>query len=291
MKSRRSFLKTTAILAAGSLIFPSDIFAARKRTVGLQLYTLRNDLGIDLNGTLKKISELGYNCLEAAGYKDRKYYGMKAKDFKALVNSMGMILPSTHLVAEKPLDDAPLDIMLNMQAAVDDAAELGVKYLVYAYLRPEERKSMEDYKRYAEQFNKAGEICKKAGIQFAYHNHDFEFAKFDGLMPYDLLLKDTDPPLVKMELDLYWITKAGYSPLEYFKSNPGRFKLWHVKDMDNTPDKKFTEVGNGTINFQLIFDAAKQGGMEYFFVEQDKCKGTPLESIKASFDNLKKIKF
>jgi sugar phosphate isomerase/epimerase len=291
MNSRRSFLKTTALVAAGSLIFPYDILAEKKGTVGLQLYTLRSELEKDLNGTLKKVSELGYNCLEAAGYKEGKFYGLKGKEFKALVNSMGMVLPSSHLVAEKTTPDTPLDILTNMQAAVDDAAELGVKYLVYAYLRPDERKNLDDYKRYAEQFNKAGEICKKAGIQFSYHNHDFEFLKLDGQMPYDLLLKETDPELVKMELDLYWITKAGYDPLQYFKNHPGRFKLWHVKDMENTAEKSFTEVGNGTINFQPIFNAAKQSGMEYFFVEQDKCKGSPLDSIKTSYMNLKKIKF
>jgi sugar phosphate isomerase/epimerase len=289
MKSRRDFIKSSAIIAAGSLVFPADLLAAKKRTIGLQLYTLRNELEKDLNGTLKNISELGYTSLEAAGYKNRKYYGLPAKDFKALVNGMGMSLPSTHLVAEK--SELPLNILTNMQAAIDDAAELGVKYLVYAYLRPEERTSLDDYKRYIEQFNKAGELCKKAGIQFAYHNHDFEFLKLDGQMPYDLLLKETDPTLVKMELDLYWIYKAGYNPLDYFKNNPGRFKLWHVKDMDNSPEKSFTEVGNGTINFQPIFDAAKLSGMEYFFVEQDKCKGAPLDSIKTSFANLKKIKF
>jgi sugar phosphate isomerase/epimerase len=291
MKSRRSFLKTTALAAAGSLIFPYDILAEKKRTVGLQLYTLRNELEKDLNGTLKKISELGYNSLEAAGYNNRKFYGLKGKEFKTLVNSMGMILPSSHLVTEKTSPDAKLDIMEGLQASVDDAAELGVKYLVYAYLRPDERKNLDDYKRLAVQFNKAGELCKKAGIQFAYHNHDFEFIKFDGQMPYDLLLKETDPSLMKMELDLYWITKGGYDPLQYFKSHPGRFKLWHVKDMDNTSEKSFTEIGNGTINFQPIFNAAKESGMEYFFIEQDHCKGSPVESIKTSYNNLKKIKF
>jgi sugar phosphate isomerase/epimerase len=129
----------------------------------------------------------------------------------------------------------------------------------------------------------AAEACKKAGIQFCYHNHDFEFKDMGGQHGYDVLLKETDPGLVKFELDLYWASFAGKDPVEIFRQHPGRFPLWHVKDMDNTPKKFFTEVGNGVIDFKAIFAHARESGMKHYFVEQDICPGSPFESIKKSF--------
>ena len=128
------------------------------------------------------------------------------------------------------------------------------------------------------------EKCAKAGIQFCHHNHDFEFAAQGGVYPYDILLGQTDPKLVKMELDLYWATKAGQDPVKLFEAHPGRFPLWHLKDMDNTPDHKFTEVGNGTIDFKRIFAHKATAGMKYWFVEQDKCPGSPFDSITKSIN-------
>jgi sugar phosphate isomerase/epimerase len=140
----------------------------------------------------------------------------------------------------------------------------------------------------AEQFNKAAEKCKAAGIQFCYHNHDFEFDQQDGKYPYDVLLDNTDPKLVKMEMDLYWVTKAGQDPLKLFEQHPGRFPLWHLKDMDNTAAHSFTEVGNGVIDFKKIFSNADKAGFKYFFVEQDKCPGDPFDSITKSISYIKK---
>jgi sugar phosphate isomerase/epimerase len=172
--------------------------------------------------------------------------------------------------------------------AVDDAATLGQKYMVCAYLFPDERK-MDDYKRHIDLFNKSAETCKAAGIQFAYHNHDFEFKEMDGKLPYDMILSGTDPKLVKMELDLYWASYAGQDPVALFKKHPGRFPLWHVKDMAKTEKREFSEVGEGSINFQRIFDAKKTAGLTHYFVEQDICKRPPLESIAISYRNLAKV--
>jgi sugar phosphate isomerase/epimerase len=149
---------------------------------------------------------------------------------------------------------------------------------------------MDDYKKHAQLFNQAAEVCKKSGIQFGYHNHDFEFVTLEGQTPYDFLLKETDPKLVQMELDLYWISFAGKDPVAYFKKHPGRFPLWHVKDMEKSGERSFTEVGNGSINFQRLFDAKKTAGLKHFFVEQDVSKRTPLESIEISIQNVKKLK-
>ena len=150
----------------------------------------------------------------------------------------------------------PGTILTGWDKAVEDAATLGQKYMVVAYLMPEERKSLDDYKKIAADLNKAGETCKKAGIQLCYHNHDFEFQAMEGTLPFDILMSQTDSKLIKVELDLYWAVKANHQPLDLFKKYPKRIELWHVKDMDNTDKKFFTEVGSGTIDFTSIFKAA-----------------------------------
>src|SRR5258706_14376241 len=171
--------------------------------------------------------------------------------------------------------------------AVDDAATVGIKYMVCAWLSPDERGGIDHYKKLASDLNKAAETCKKAGIQLCYHNHDFEFEKEDGKYKYDVLLNDTDKNLVKMELDLYWVNKAGVDPADLFNQHPGRFPLWHIKDMDNTPEHSFTEVGSGIIDFKKIFTHADKAGLKYFFVEQDKCPGSPFDSITKSITYIK----
>jgi sugar phosphate isomerase/epimerase len=168
---------------------------------------------------------------------------------------------------------------------------LGVRYVVCAWLAPGERESLDDYKRHIETFNRAGEQAKEAGIQFAFHCHDFEFVPLQGVVPYDLLLKDTDGSLVQMEMDLYWITKAGADPLSYFRQYPGRFPLVHVKDMDRTPQKNFTEVGKGVVDFKRVFAQSKLGGIRHYFVEQDETKGPAIESARESYEYLETLDF
>ena len=162
--------------------------------------------------------------------------------------------------------------------------------MICAFLFPPERTKLDDYKRHIELFNKSAEVCKAGGLQFGYHNHDFEFVELEGQMPFDLILKETDPKLVQIELDLYWISFAGKDPVELFKQHPGRFPMWHVKDMEKTPERAFAEVGTGSIDFQRIFNAAETAGVKHYFVEQDICKRPPLESINISFQNVKKLK-
>ncbi len=263
--------------------------------VGLQLYTVRNQMDEDVRGTLQKIAAIGYKNLESAAGKTGHYYGMKPKEFASMVEDMGMklrsshVLPGTQLPEEAPLPPELLTLTNGLQQLVDMAAESGQAYLTCAYMFPSEHKSLDQYKRMIELFNRAGEACKKAGVGFAYHNHDFEFETLEGQVPYDLILAQTDKDLVGMELDLYWATKAGHDPVALFEQHPGRFPMWHVKDMDNTEKKFFTEVGNGTINFQRIFDKAELAGMKYYFVEQDQTPGNPLDSITTSYKNLAKI--
>jgi sugar phosphate isomerase/epimerase len=160
--------------------------------------------------------------------------------------------------------------------------------MVCAYLSNPERGNLDKYKKLADDFNKAAEICKKSGIQFAYHNHDFEFAQQDGKYPYEILLNNTDKNLVKMEMDIYWVVKAKQDPIALINQHPGRFPLWHVKDMASTPNQTFAEVGNGTINFAAIFKQADKAGLKYFFVEQDTTPGNPYDSITQSFNYIKR---
>ena len=176
-----------------------------------------------------------------------------------------------------------------MQEEIEAAQAIGHQYLVCGYLPAEERGSLDDYKKLVELLNRTGERLKKVGIQFGYHNHDFEFTSMEGRLPYDVILAGTDPRLVKMELDLYWITKAGQNPLKYFSAYAGRFPLVHVKDMDATPRHFFTEVGQGTIDFKKILAAARMAGVKHYLVEQDETPASPFSSLKLSIDYLNRL--
>ena len=249
----------------------------------------------DPKGTLAKVAKIGYNSLEGATYTGtEKFYGMDPYTFKGVLSSNGLVMRSCHYRLGEDTEGATLmdgqfkgTILHDWQKSVDDAAQVGIKYMVCAWLSPKERVGLDHYKRMADDFNKAAVTCKKSGIQFCYHNHDFEFDKQDGQYPYDVLLNNTDHDLVKMEMDLYWVTKAGQDPIKLINAHPGRFPLWHLKDMDNTPKHSFTEVGSGVIDFKKIFQLKSKAGMKYFFVEQDQCPGSPFDSIAKSIKYIK----
>ncbi len=285
MTSRRSFLKTSAVLSAGLLAAPK-LFAYDKKYIGLQLYTVRDHMGKDVAGTLAKVAQIGYNSVEA-GYGAGKYYGQTPADFAALLKQNGLIMPSAHYQLGEG-QTAQGTILTGWDKAVDDAASVGQKYMVCAWLSPAERGNLDHFKKLADDFNKAGETCKKAGIQFCYHNHDFEFIQENGKYPYEILLENSDKDLVKMEIDLYWLTKAKQDPIALIEKHPGRFPMWHLKDMDKTDKQMFTEVGNGIIDFKKIFEHNKKAGLKYFFVEQDICPGDPFVSITESITYIKK---
>jgi len=281
---RRAFLNNLVVSSLGgfALTRTSSLFAfpvnKRLSRIGLQLYTVRNPLEKDFEGTLAKVASLGYTEVEFAGY-----FNHKPAEVKAILNRYNLSSPSAHISTSV--------LRGNLQEAIDAAHMVGHQYIVCAYLPAEERRTMDDYKRLIDRFNSAGEQFRKAGIQFAYHNHDFEFQRMDEKLPYDVILAETDPVTVKMEIDLYWITKAGQNPLEYFRRYPGRFPLAHIKDMDATPKRFFTEVGQGTIDFKKILSSAGTAGFKHYFVEQDETPGSPFSSIKISFDYLKQLQF
>ncbi|MFT4154019.1 sugar phosphate isomerase/epimerase family protein [Parafilimonas sp.] len=291
MTTRRFFIKTTSLASAALFVKPGALHF-KDAHIGLQLYTVRNAMGKDPAGTLAKVASIGYNSVEGATYTGTEnFYGLDAKSFAALLKQNGLIMPSSHYRLGEDQEngkDLMGTILHDWDKAVDDAKTAGIKYMVCAWLSPAERGNADHYKLLAERLNKAGETCAKAGIQLCYHNHDFEFTQDNGQLPYDILLSHADKNLVKFELDLYWVNKAGHDPVALFNANPGRFPLWHVKDMDNTPQHAFTEVGNGVIDFKTIFKGADKAGLKYFFVEQDITPGDPFISITKSIDYIKK---
>ncbi|HJQ22930.1 MAG TPA: sugar phosphate isomerase/epimerase [Blastocatellia bacterium] len=246
--------------------------------IGLQLYTVRRELQKDFEGTLARVAGIGYREVEFAGYYERT-----PQQVKAILDKNNLTSPSAHTQLQ--------GLRQGLDKLLDAAHVIGHRYLVLAYLSADERKTLDDYKGVIETLNQAGETCRRAGVQLAYHNHDFEFPPIGGVVPYDLMLKETRPDLVKMELDLYWITKAGQSASQYFAANRGRFALVHVKDMDNTPKRFFTEVGRGVIDFKQLLPQAKRAGVKHFFVEQDETPGSPLDSIKISYDYLHNLRW
>jgi sugar phosphate isomerase/epimerase len=290
MTTRRSFIRSTSLVSAGIFLAPKE-FKMKSSLIGLQLYTVRDAMANDPSGTLAKVAATGYNSLEGATYTgSEKFYGMSPGDFRKLLKHNGLVMLSSHyrLGEEKIKGESQKGAILNdWDKAVDDAAAVGLKYMVCAFLTEAERGDLDHYKKVADDLNKAGERCKKSGIQLCYHNHNFEFVKQGDTYPYDILLA-TDKDLVKMEMDIYWVTKAGQDPIKLFREHPGRFPLWHLKDMDKTPDQGFAEVGNGIIDFKEIFKHKNEAGLKYFFVEQDKTLGSPFDSIKESYVYIKK---
>jgi sugar phosphate isomerase/epimerase len=316
MASRRKFLQQSGAFALGSLLIPqlgkSALFAQRTNypPIGLQLYTMGNLMTTDTKGTLQKLAAIGYKEVESAGSQKGNFYGFKPKEFAAMVKDAGMHWRSAHVggapftmaqimkMAKNAEDSArikmymekmkdapkPLNLTDNYQQLADDAAEGGLSYLVCSSIPVG---TLDEIKTAVEVFTKSGEACKKNGVQFAYHNHVTEFDEVEGNRPFDYILNHTGKDLVKMELDLGWATKAKQDPVALFKLHPGRFPLWHVKDLDNATMEP-TEVGAGVIDFKRIFDNAKESGMKYFFVEQDGAPH-PFEDVAQSYNYLKKM--
>jgi len=298
--NRRKFLQSAGTLALGSMALSGKAASLLnyrpQHPVGLQLFTFFGIIDDDVKGTLTKIAAIGYKEMESAFSKKGGFYGMKPLEFKAMVNDLGMTWQSHHVIGapfklpkgyKMPVgaDGKPmvlptmLNLRDNMQQLVDDAAAGGIGYLVCAN---SPTGTLEETKSTIDVLNKTGEAAKKAGMQFCYHNHDMEFVAVDGKVPYDMLLTETDPNNVKMELDLCWVTKAGKDPVELFKANPGRFPLWHVKDLDAAKSGPMP-VGSGIVDFKRIFENQQVAGMQHFFVEHDMPKDA-FASIKSSYD-------
>lgn len=294
-QNRRNFLKISAAGALGMMAFspfgckPAATVDRKSFGVGLQLYTIRDAMAADVLGSLQKLSDLGFKNLELANYSDGKFYGYVPAEFKKIVNDLGMEVISSHTQVEAA--GITLD---NAQKMADDHAALGVKYCVQPWVNEEDR-NIETYKKMIADWNEVGRIMKGVGIQFAYHNHNFEFVNIDGIVPYyDIFMPEMDADLITMEIDFFWASKAGQDPIEMFNKYPGRFQLFHFKDMFTSEAPFFdvikddiAPVGAGVIDFKRIMAAKEIAGMKYLFVEDDnQGNGKPFEALETSISNL-----
>jgi sugar phosphate isomerase/epimerase len=280
MSTRRNFLKS--ITLASGVIAVSAIEAKnlpskdKKMKAGIQLYTLRDVIGSDVPGTLAALSKIGFNSLEPYGF-DGSFFKYPAKEFSKMCNDLGMVITSTHCGIT--LENAPL--------YTEKAAEAGLEYLVLPSFSGRPDKTLDDYKRVAQEMNQIGEITKKSGIIFGYHNHNHEFKTIESQLPYDTLLAETDPGLVTFEMDIFWVVKGGQDPARYFDKHQGRFQLWHIKDMGN--DGESCIVGNGHIKFSTLMKQAKNAGLKRIIYEQEAySEGTPLQCAEQSFKYIQK---
>lgn len=292
--NRRTFLATAGAASAAALLKGRLAWAAADHKIhnlGVQLYTVRDQMKEDFDGTLAKVAAIGYKEVEFAGYFDHS-----PKQVRAALDSHGLTSPSCHV---------PYDVLSEDKwpSQIKSAKIIGQSYIVCPWIPEEIRNQPGGWESAFKTFNRAGEVSKKSGVQFAYHNHWFEFLPVNGKLPYDMLLEGTDPNLVKMELDLCWITVGGGDPIKYFNRYPGRFPLVHVKDMKKLPKvseaggqdfgdslKDMTEVGSGVIDWKYIFAHSGKAGIKYYIVEHDK-PAAPFDSIKISYEYLTNLRW
>ena len=274
---RREFIRLGAgVMASLPLMHLPSALAGHNQNkrpykqLGVQLYTIRDQLAVDYKVPLKTIASLGYKDLEFAGY-----FEHKPAEIKRYMDDLGLVSNSTHVRLPALQND--------FDSILETAHTMGQTYIVLPWLEEKDRDSLDDYKKHAELLNKRGEQAKSAGFQMAYHNHDFEFMPLDGQLPYDLLLERTDKDLVKMQLDLYWAIKANKDPVQYFKKAPGRFLLCHIKD--RAADGSITTVGKGSIDFDALFKYADLAGLQHFYVEHDDTD-QPFQSLISSYNYL-----
>ena len=300
--NRRNFLKKAGFLASGvaltgvacndagnkenkasdsASLQPAAPVLVPLSSFGLQLYSLRDDLPKDPKGVLKQVAGFGYKEIE--GYEGDKgmFWGMSHTDFKKYMDELGMVMVSSHC-----------DINKDFEKKAAQAAEIGMKYLISPWIGPQ--KTTEEYKKFADTFNKKGAICKQNGIRFAYHNHGYTFKETEGQMPQDILMQQTDPELVDFELDIYWVVTAGADPEAWFKKYPNRFSLCHVKDRIKGADPKEEEascdLGTGSIDYAKVLRVAADNGMKHFIMEQERYdNSTPLKSAETGAAFLKKL--
>lgn len=286
MTCRRDFIKQSALLSTAFMINPKDIFKNDK-SIGLQLYTVRSEVNnAKLPGTFKTVADAGYKHIELYGYNNRQFFGHSVKAVADLLKQNGLKSYSGHY----GLPDMMFGENYNWESwknLIEDAKTLGHEYITIPYMDDKHRK-LDDYKLLAERLNKGGELAKKAGMCAGYHNHAFEFEDLGGTTGWEVLLKETDPKLVAMEMDIYWVVYAKQDPIEWFKKYPGRFKLWHVKDLTTSPQVQSTIVGQGTINYKDIYAQRKLSGLDQLYVEQEAYTKPVFDCIRESYDYLKK---
>jgi sugar phosphate isomerase/epimerase len=296
--SRRKFIRSGAMAVAAAALLPESVFAAKKQKgiVGIQLYSIRDEMDKDPLGSLKEVAKIGYKYVEHANYVNRKFYGYAPSDFRKLLDDLGLNMISGHTVmGREHWDETKKDFSDSWKRTVDDAAVLGQKYVVSPSMDDSMRKTYDDFKHYMDIFNKCGELCKKQGMKFGYHNHAFEFSeKLNNEMLFDIMMKSMDPELVVVQLDIGNLYNGGAVALDVVKQYPGRFENIHVKDeiLATGGEEKYesTIIGKGIVNAREVVDlATKIGGTKVYIIEQESYQGkTPMECIKEDLMVMKK---
>jgi sugar phosphate isomerase/epimerase len=303
--SRRDFLKSGALAVTGLTFMPQYLFAEKfkkEKILGLQLYTVRDDMHKDPAETLKQLSAIGYQYVEHAGYANRKFYGYAAKEFRKLLDSLNLKMISGHVsFGLKDWDLAKKDFTDEWKYTVDDALVAGQKFIINPWMDESVRKEQDTLMKLLELFNRCGTYCKKRGLQFGYHNHDFEFNTFfNKKRLYDIILANTNPSLVAQQLDIGNMYGVGGRAMQVLKQYPGRFRLMHVKDEikiggngEMGDGYESTILGKGLLPVKEIIDTAfKSGGTQYFIIEQESYQGkTPVDCSKEDFIQMKKWGF
>ena len=296
--SRRTFVKSGALIALGAAIFPRAAFASakKKRMVGIQLYSVRADMMKDPVGSLTQLAKMGYVYVEHANYIERKFYGISAPEFRKVLDGLGLKMISGHTVmAKQHWDETKKDFSDSWKYTVEDAATLGQKWVISPFMDESMRKTYDDFKIYMDVFNKCGELCKKSGMKFGYHNHDFEFSqKLNDEKIFDIMMKSMNPDLVAMQLDIGNLYNGGAVALDVMNQYPGRFEIIHIKDEIEAKEgnEKYisTILGEGIVNTQKVVDlATKKGGTKCYIIEQESYGDkTPMYCAKADLDIMKK---
>ena len=290
--NRRDFiLQSTSVMSASFLALHGfNNISSAKYKMGLQLFTVREPLAKDVAGTIKKIAAIGYEDCETYGYNPEQgqYYGLKASAFKQLLAENKMITTSGHYDFTKFFDKPTDALMRYADQCIEGAHALGQRYITWPWLDPAFR-TLENFRLLTGKLNAIGERVNKAGLGFAYHNHDFEFTDHGGENGYDIIMRETDPELVKLQMDLYWVLHSSkLSPSELFGRQPGRFVMWHIKDMDKI-NRDYSELGNGSIDFTVILPEASRAGLQYYYIEQGgNFAKNPMQSITDSAAYFKK---
>lgn len=287
-KERRKFIEQLTVFSTGSIMVPSLLKGNSLGTAeasldkfGIQLYTLRDEMPKDPKGIIKQLASFGYQQIEGYEGDQGMFWNMTNKDFKMFLDDLGLTMISSHC-----------NIKENFAEKAAQAAEIGMAYLVCPYIGPQ--KSMEDWKKVTDLFNDCGRICEENGIRFAYHNHEYSFKSFSGMIPHDFIMQNTDPDLVDHQMDIYWVVTGGADPIDFLTRYPNRFRLCHVKDRIKGSEERDAscDLGKGFIDYPKILKIAADQGMQYYIVEQERYdNSTPLDSAKHDAEYLKKLEF
>ena len=269
--NRRNFIRQSGMLGAASLLPLSacNMNNKSKYKMGLQLFSIHEDMSNDPLATLKAVKDMGYEDFEIYGFDPAKvtYYGHKATDFKQMLDDLGLTVTSGHYGFSEYLDKSDDELKYFVDQCIKGAQILKSPYITWPWIAPEQR-NLDSFKKMSQRLNSIGEQVNAAGLGFAYHNHGFEFEEHDGQIGYDIILAETDPALVKLQMDLYWVMHdSKLTPKEWIDKQPGRYVMWHIKDMDKKT-RDYTELGNGSIDYVSILPDPEKSGLEYYYIEQ-----------------------